>query len=46
MEAVSDVFEGAVLLVGGFAGPAECPSYLISAVARKGIKDLTVVGNA
>jgi 3-oxoacid CoA-transferase A subunit len=45
-EAVSDVLDGAVLLVGGFAGPAECPSYLIAAVARKGSNDLTVVGNA
>jgi 3-oxoadipate CoA-transferase alpha subunit len=45
-EAVADIFDGAVLLVGGFAGPAECPSYLIAAVARKGTQRLTIVGNA
>lgn len=45
-EAVKDVFDGAVMLVGGFAGAAECPRYLIAAVARKGVKDLTLVGNA
>jgi 3-oxoadipate CoA-transferase alpha subunit len=45
-EAVSDITDGATMLVGGFAGAAECPSYLIAAVARKGVKDLTLVGNA
>ena len=45
-EAVADVFDGAVLLIGGFGGPGECPSYLISAVARRGVKDLTIVGNS
>jgi len=44
-EAVADIFDGAVLLIGGFAGPGECPSYLIAAVARKGVKDLTLVSN-
>lgn len=44
-EAVSDLRSGATLLIGGFGGPAECPSYLIAAVARRGIKDLTIVGN-
>jgi len=42
-EAVADIADGATLLVGGFAGPGECPSYLIAAVARKGSKDLTIV---
>ncbi len=45
-EAVADVFDGAVLLIGGFGGPGECPSYLIAAVARSGAKDLTIVGNS
>ncbi len=45
-EAVSDIKDGAMLLVGGFGGPAECPSYLIAAIARKAIKDLTIVGNS
>lgn len=45
-EAVSDLGDGAVLLIGGFGGPGECPSYLVAAVARKGVKDLTIVGNS
>jgi len=44
-EAVADMRDGAVLLIGGFGGPGECPSYLIAAVARKGVKELTIVGN-
>ena len=44
-EAVADLSDGAVLLIGGFAGPGECPSCLISAVARKGSRDLTLVSN-
>ena len=45
-EAVDGVFDGAVLLIGGFGGPGECPSYLIAAVARRGVKNLTIVGNS
>lgn len=45
-EAVSDIKDGSMLLVGGFGGPAECPSYLIAAIARKAVKDLTIVGNS
>ncbi len=45
-EAVADVFDGAVLLIGGFGGPGECPSYLVAAVARRGAKNLTIVGNS
>lgn len=44
-EAVADIFDGAVILIGGF-GPANgCPSNLIRAVARKGVKNLTLVAN-
>ena len=44
-DAVADVFDGAVILIGGF-GPANgCPSYLIRALARQGAKNLTLVGN-
>jgi 3-oxoadipate CoA-transferase, alpha subunit len=43
--AVEDVCDGAVILIGGF-GPADgCPSYLIRALHRKGVKNLTIVGN-
>jgi len=45
-EAVADLADGAVLLIGGFGGPGECPSYLIAAVARKAVNDLTIVGNS
>ena len=41
-EAVSDVNDGASIHVGGFIGPADWPAYLISALGRKGAKDLTV----
>ncbi len=44
-EAVADMADGATVMIGGFGGPAECPSYLIAAVARKEVKDLTIVGN-
>lgn len=43
--AVADVANGAIIHIGGFAGPAECPSYLIAALARKRVKDLTITGN-
>lgn len=44
-EAVADVFDGAVILVGGF-GPANgCPSYLLRALVRQGAKNLTIVAN-
>jgi 3-oxoacid CoA-transferase A subunit len=44
-EAVADMVDGSTLLIGGFAGAGECPSYLIAAVARKGVKDLTMASN-
>ncbi len=44
-KAVEDVFDGAIILIGGF-GPANgTPSYLIRALRRKGVKNLTIVGN-
>lgn len=45
-EAVADLGDGAMLFIGGFGGPGECPSYLIAAVARKNVKELTIVGNS
>jgi len=44
-DAVADMVDGSTLLIGGFAGAGESPSYLIAAVARKGVKDLTMVSN-
>jgi 3-oxoacid CoA-transferase subunit A len=43
-EAVSDVFEGATLVVGGF-GLCGIPENLIQALVEKGVRDLTVVSN-
>jgi len=44
-EAVADVPDGSVILIGGF-GPADgCPSHLIRALARQGAKNLTLVAN-
>jgi 3-oxoacid CoA-transferase A subunit len=44
-EAVSDIFDGAVILMGGF-GPANgTPSNLLRALAKKGVKNLTLVAN-
>lgn len=44
-EAVAGIFEGAVLLIGGF-GPANgTPSNLIRAVYKKGVKNLTICMN-
>jgi 3-oxoadipate CoA-transferase alpha subunit len=44
-EAVADVFDGAVILMGGF-GPANgTPTNLLRAVERLGVKNLTLVAN-
>ncbi len=44
-EAVSDVFDGAVILMGGF-GPANgTPSFLLRALARQGARNLTLAAN-
>jgi 3-oxoacid CoA-transferase A subunit len=45
-EAISPIKDGDTLLIGGFGGPYECPSYLIAAVARTGVKNLTIVCNS
>jgi 3-oxoadipate CoA-transferase alpha subunit len=43
--AVADVFDGAIILMGGF-GPANgTPSYLLRALARQGASNLTLVAN-
>jgi 3-oxoacid CoA-transferase A subunit len=44
-EALHDVRDGAVVAVGGFAGPGGIPSALIKALADLGVKDLTVISN-
>jgi 3-oxoacid CoA-transferase A subunit len=44
-EAVQDVPDGAVIMVGNFAGPGGTPFYLIQALRRQGAKNLTIVAN-
>src|SRR5712692_9948334 len=44
-EAVADVADGSVVHIGGFGGPAEYPSYLIAALARRNVMGLTITGN-
>jgi 3-oxoacid CoA-transferase A subunit len=44
-EAVKDVPDGAVIMVGNFAGPGGTPFYLIQALRRQGAKNLTIVAN-
>jgi 3-oxoacid CoA-transferase subunit A len=43
-EAIKDIHDGAVLMVGGF-GLCGIPENLILALAEKGVKDLTVISN-
>ncbi len=43
-DAVSDVFDGAMLVVGGF-GLCGIPENLIAAILRKGVRNLTAVSN-
>lgn len=43
-EAVKDIHNGAVLMVGGF-GLCGIPENLILALVKKGVKDLTVISN-
>lgn len=44
-EALSDVRDGAVVAVGGFAGPGGIPTTLIKALADRNLRDLTVISN-
>lgn len=43
-EAIRDIQNGATIMVGGF-GLCGIPENLIAALARKGVKDLTVISN-
>ena len=44
-EAVKDVPDGAVIMIGNFAGPGGTPFYLIRALRKQGAKNLTIVAN-
>ena len=45
-EAVADVHDGAVILVGGFGNIANTPSCLLTAVSKLPVGNLTVVSNS
>jgi 3-oxoadipate CoA-transferase alpha subunit len=44
-EAVADIPDGATIMIGGFGTVASCPTCLLEALARKGIKNLITVSN-
>ena len=45
-EAVADIHDGAVILVGGFGNIANTPSCLLTAVSKLPVKNLTAVSNS
>ncbi len=45
-EAVADIGDGAVIMVGGFGTVVSMPSCLLEALDRKGVKNLTTVSNS
>lgn len=44
-EAVADIPDGAIVMVGGFAGPGGMPQNLIRALRDHGVTGLTIIGN-
>ena len=44
-EAVADVFDGAIIMVGGFGSYAGLPLNLITSLSKQGAKNLTVIAN-
>lgn len=43
--AVADIPDGAIIMIGNFAGPGGTPYYLIRALQKQGAKNLTIVAN-
>ena len=44
-EALKDIPDGALIMIGGFAGPGGTPQRLISALRDHGTRELTIVSN-
>ena len=44
-EAVADVSDGAIIMIGNFAGPGGTPYYLIQALRKQRARNLTIVAN-
>src|SRR5512139_3492658 len=44
-DAVADIFEGAVIMIGGFGSWGGLPINLIVALAKQGAKNLTIIAN-
>jgi 3-oxoadipate CoA-transferase, alpha subunit len=44
-EAVADIPDGAVIMIGGFGGAGGMPQRLMQALASQGARDLTIIGN-
>ncbi len=44
-QAVADIPDGAVIMVGGFGGPGGMPQRLIVALRDQGARDLTIISN-
>lgn len=44
-EAVADVPDGAVIMIGNFAGPGGTPYFLLHALRAQGAKNLTIIAN-
>jgi len=45
-EAVSEIPDGATIMVGGFGHAIDRPQRLIQALAKRGAKNLTIIGNS
>jgi 3-oxoacid CoA-transferase A subunit len=45
-DAVADIFDGATIMIGGFGSFGGLPINLITALAKQGAKNLTIIANA
>ncbi len=45
LAAVSDIPDGAVVMIDGFAGPGGTPHYLLTALRDHGARELTIISN-